>query len=139
MVIEHVDDEKFLAEISRIIKPGGVLFLTTVMKTNRAWYYLKNDKGERVLDLTHLREYHNVGEINIKLKRYGFDMLSCETPRIRFSLVDPVLMRLGALLKKRYFLEMASYDFVVKLRKAFRIPIPGYFAIELIATKAGRV
>lgn len=135
MVIEHVDDDKFLAEVSRITKPGGVLFLTTVMKTSWAWYYLKNGRGESVMDLTHLREYRNADEIALKLMKHGFNVIFLETPRIKFSLVDFLLIRLGTLLRIKYFLKIAAEDFVVKLRKILRIPIPGYYAIELIAIK----
>jgi 2-polyprenyl-3-methyl-5-hydroxy-6-metoxy-1,4-benzoquinol methylase len=136
MAIEHVDDEKLLAEISKIIKPGGALLLTTVMKTSRGWYYLKNDKGESVLDLTHLREYRDADEIVLKLGKFGFSVVSLETPMMKFSLLDFLLIRLGALLRRRYFLEVASKSLIVKLRKVLKIPIPGYFAIELIAIKS---
>ena len=135
MVIEHVDDDKFLAEISRIIKPGGVLFLTTVMKKDWAWYYLKNSKGESVLNLTHLREYRSADEIVSKVMKHGFHEVYLETPRLKFSLLDFLLIRLGTLLKIKYFLEIAAKDFIVTLRKILRIPIPGYYAIEVIAIK----
>jgi ubiquinone/menaquinone biosynthesis C-methylase UbiE len=138
MVIEHVDDDKFLAEISRITKPGGTIFLTTVLKTKWGWYYLKNSKGESVLNLTHLREYRNTDEIARKIMKYGFNIVTLETPRIRFSLFDFLLMRLAALLRMRYFLKVAADGFVVKLRKMFKVAIPGYYAIEIVAQKTGK-
>ena len=57
MVMEHVPDERaYLAEIHRILRPGGRAYVTTVFKKSWAWYFRKRD-GESVLDTSHLREY----------------------------------------------------------------------------------
>jgi len=135
MTIEHVDDEKFIEEVSRIIKPKGAFLLNTVMKTDRAWYYLKDKNGESVLELTHLREYTNTDELISKLEKYNFKPAFLETPRIKFSILDFILLRLARRFKNKYFLDVADKDIVVKIRKMLKIPIPGYFAIEVIATK----
>ncbi|MEI6631165.1 MAG: class I SAM-dependent methyltransferase [bacterium] len=135
MAIEHVDDEMFIKEIARIIKPNGILLLTTVMKKKWAWYYLKNKNGKRVLELTHLREYANPQELISKLRKYGFKTVFLETPAIKFSILDFVLIRLAKIFKKRLFLEIAAKDIIVKLRKIFKVTVPGYFAIEIIATR----
>ena len=41
MVIEHIDDQKFLHEIYRVLKPGGFLLVTSVIK-RFSWYFYKN-------------------------------------------------------------------------------------------------
>jgi 2-polyprenyl-3-methyl-5-hydroxy-6-metoxy-1,4-benzoquinol methylase len=57
MVMEHVPDEDaYLAEIRRLLRPSGRAYVTTVFKTTWAWYFRKRD-GESVLDTSHLREY----------------------------------------------------------------------------------
>ena len=40
MVMEHVPDERaYLAEIHRVLRPGGRAYVTTVFKRPRAWYF----------------------------------------------------------------------------------------------------
>jgi ubiquinone/menaquinone biosynthesis C-methylase UbiE len=45
MFIEHVDDVKFVTEIYRVLKPGGIALVTSVLKKKWAWYFYKNEKG----------------------------------------------------------------------------------------------
>ena len=55
MVMEHVPDEQaYLAEIHRVLRPGGRAYVTTVFKRPWAWYFRKRD-GMSVLDMSHLR------------------------------------------------------------------------------------
>jgi len=135
MTMEHVDDEQFLREIARIMKPDGTLLLTTVIKKKGAWYYLKNSEGESVLEKTHLREYAGSEEVLTKLLRHGFRPLIWEEPRIRFPLLDFFLIRLSRILRRESFTALLSRKGIVKLRKMTRIPVPGYYAMEVIATR----
>src|SRR5262245_55539923 len=49
MVMEHVPHEDgYLAEIHRVLRPGGRAYLTTVFKKPWAWYFRKRN-GESVL------------------------------------------------------------------------------------------
>ena len=56
-VIEHVDDDKkLLDEIYRVLKSGGYLYISSVVKRWYGWYFYRCN-GKWALDPTHLREY----------------------------------------------------------------------------------
>jgi ubiquinone/menaquinone biosynthesis C-methylase UbiE len=57
MVMEHVfDEEKYLTEIHRILKPSAKAYITTVYKKRWALFYRRRNE-EFVLDTSHVREY----------------------------------------------------------------------------------
>jgi len=61
-VIEHVDDVKMVHSIGRVVKRGGIIYISTVFKKCYGWYFYRNN-GRWVLDPTHLREYMSDGEL----------------------------------------------------------------------------
>ena len=135
MVIEHLDDRAFLKEAWRILKPGGCLVVTSVMKRPWAWYYLKNNSGERVLEATHLREYGSIEEFTALLGQSGFRVARCEASPIRFPVLDPVmraLFRRGGVSSLKGFTSSRAGNL---LRKAARVPVPGYYSIEALCVK----
>src|SRR3972149_1139892 len=75
MVIEHLDDEAFLKEAWRVLKPGGCLAITSVMR---------------------------------------------------------MLMRRGGISSLKGFTSSQTGNF---LRKAARVPVPGYYSIEALCIK----
>jgi len=61
-VIEHLkDDKKFINEIGRIMKKGGYVYISSVIKKPWAVYKYRN-KGKFVLDPTHEKEYKHEKE-----------------------------------------------------------------------------
>jgi len=73
-VIEHVeDDKKMIDEINRLLKSGGHLYVTSVIKKPWAVYKFRN-KGKFVLDPTHEREYRNKEEF-LNLFRNNFRLI----------------------------------------------------------------
>jgi 2-polyprenyl-3-methyl-5-hydroxy-6-metoxy-1,4-benzoquinol methylase len=61
-VIEHVpSDVAMVKEMSRLLKKGGILFCSSVIKKPWAIYQYRNN-GKFVLDPTHEREYRNQKE-----------------------------------------------------------------------------
>lgn len=135
MTIEHVDDNKFIQEVYRIMKPGGYFFVTTVLKKKWAYFFYKNKDGIMVLEPSHLREYGSLKEFVEKLTTYGFKVLKLDTPRIKFPLIDPLLKSIFKIIKSELLNSLFSTKPIEYLRKITRFPIPGYYAIEVIVQK----
>ena len=132
MAIEHVDDKKFSEEVFRALRPGGYFFVTSVIKSKNAWYFYKNTAGETVLEPSHLKEYKSVQEFENILKPLGFTIVKSSDPRIRFPLLDPLFKLVIKYAKIKNLIGWKSVEF---LRLLTKIPIPGYFAVEVLAIK----
>ena len=132
MVIEHVDDKNFAKEVYRTLKPGGYFFVTSVIKAKNAWYFYKNASGETVLEPSHLKEYKSIQEFESVLQPLGFTIVKSSAPRIRYPLLDPLFKLLVKCTGIKNLLEWKPIEF---LRLSTQIPIPGYFAAEILAKK----
>ena len=139
MVIEHVDDTRFLNEVYRILIPGGHFLVTTVLKTGNAWYFHKNIEGRSVLEHSHLREYTTLNSFLTLLQNAGFVVLKAKTPRIKFPLLDPLIKIIFRFTKNETWHNIPATKPIEFLRMVLRVPIPGYYAIEVIAQKQSKV
>ena len=127
MVMEHVPDEDaYLAEIRRILRTGGRAYVTTVFKKPWAWYFRRRD-GESVLDTSHLREYTDLPAFRALVEESGMRIVALERNRLWFPLLDPVLFRAGGQLRSRPRL--------LRVLRAVKVPIPGYFALEVVVER----
>jgi SAM-dependent methyltransferase len=127
MVMEHVPDERaYLAEILRQLRPGGRAYLTTVFKKRWAWYFRKRD-GESVLDTSHLREYMDLPAFRALVTGSGLRILALERRLLWFPLLDPLLFRIGGRLP-----GLAGRQALLRVLRAARVPIPGYYALEVV-------
>ena len=81
-VIEHVeDDKKMVDEMYRLLKDGGILYVSSVIKKPWAIYQYRN-KGKFVLDPTHEREYRNREEF-LDLFKTKFELIKCNIYPVR--------------------------------------------------------
>jgi SAM-dependent methyltransferase len=136
MVIEHVDDKKFSEEVFRTLRPGGYFFVTSVIKSKNAWYFYKNTVGETVLEPSHLKEYKSIQEFENILKPRGFTIIKSSAPRICYPLLDPLLKLVIKFTKIKNLIGWRSIEL---LRLLTKVPIPGYFAVEVLAKKKSKV
>ena len=127
MVMEHVPDEDaYLAEIRRLLRTDGRAYVTTVFKRSWAWYFRKRD-GESVLDVSHVREYTDLPAFRALVEKSGLRIVALERSRLWFPLLDPVLFRTGGRLRSRPTL--------LRVLRAIKVPIPGYFALEIVVER----
>lgn len=129
MVIEHVDDKKMLSSISKVLKTGGIVYLTTVFKKKYAWYYNRRD-GKWVMDKTHLREYMNDDELLNLIDHKKFKIIKSKKTPIWFPVADFIARRI--MTKNRSF--FVTNPLFNQLRK-IKIPVPGYYNWEIILHK----
>ncbi len=135
MVLEHVDDVRFISEIRRVLTYSGIALITTVIKRPWAWYYLKDTQGKSILELSHLREYSSLEEIEKLFKTQGFEILLSSSATIKFSLLTPVLRLLLKLFQNQWIFKFPATPLGIFLRLITRIPIPGYESAELVVLK----
>jgi SAM-dependent methyltransferase len=128
MVMEHVpDEESYLDEMRRVLKPGGRIYLTTVFKRSWAWYPRRRE-GRPVLDVSHRREYTDLDAFRELLIR-GCRFASLEALGIDslwFPLVDPILF-----LAARRGLTSASAR-AIHLARLVKVPVPGYYTLSAV-------
>jgi ubiquinone/menaquinone biosynthesis C-methylase UbiE len=131
-VIEHVDDDlKMLREMHRIMKPKGMLYLTTIFKKSYGWYFYRCN-GKWTIDPTHLREYSADGQLTDLITAAGFDVIVNKKSIESRSFVDAFMRRVGV----RFGVGRSVYNSAVLrgLRK-IKMPIPGYYHWELVCQK----
>jgi 2-polyprenyl-3-methyl-5-hydroxy-6-metoxy-1,4-benzoquinol methylase len=137
MVIEHIpDDAAHARELARITRPGGWLYLSTVIRKPGAWYFRKAPDGRRVLDPTHLREYATPAEVTRMVESAGFVIRETQLTRLVFPIAAPLVRWWHALWPirdvQRIFVRPAT-----SWLEAVGLPIPRYRAIEILAQRRG--
>ena len=137
MVIEHVpDDLGHVHELARITRPGGMLYLSTVIRKRGAWYFRKAPDGRRVLDPTHLREYPSAAEVTRLIEAGGFVIRQQRLSRLVFPLAHPLVRWLHAQRPIKDVQRLFLKRFTGWL-EILALPIPRYRAIEIVAQRMG--
>ena len=134
-VIEHIAEEQdLLAEIRRLLKPEGLLYMSSVIKRPRAlWIYCR--KGAVRLDPTHIREYRSEEEFLATVRKPGFKILNVIVKPVKYSILNVGLR----LLSKMKILRIDSefylrHESLQQMRKV-RIKPFGYFIVEILAMR----
>ena len=60
-VIEHVDQHRLLAEIKRLLRDDGTLYIASLVRKWYGWWYYRTADRKWAIDPTHLREYPVAG------------------------------------------------------------------------------
>ena len=136
-VIEHVDEQALLSEIARLLVPGGVAYIASVIKKKYGWWYYRTADGKWALDPTHLREYASVEQYESVIKSGGFTVIETVTTPLKLSVIEFVLRRLIVPVFKlkdihSLFIKYPAADWI---RRHFNIGPPGYHIVETIAKK----
>ena len=134
-LIEHVqNDFGLITEIKRLLKSGGVAFISSVIK-HRYGFYLYFVNGKFKLDPTHIKEYSSVDEFLSLIQKTDFEVIDVKTRGIVFPILD---LLLRSLIKFELIEPDAGFyrkhTSLHKLRK-FRVPIIGYNYVEVLVRK----
>ena len=138
-VIEHiVEENELIAEIVRVVKPGGYIIVGSVMRKRFVISIYKGRNGKFALSPDHVREYENKDEFIVWFKDH-FKIHDISLYPVRFSLIITVMRFLAmfGLVKdvpsiSRYL--VARHQFLASLV----IPRIGFNFIYLIGQKIDR-
>ena len=127
-VIEHVDDDESLVrEVYRLLKPGGIAYISTIFKKWYGWYFYRC-QGKWVIDPTHLREYMSDEQLLDVFTRAELELIVSSKSLEYRSIVDFVMRRIGG---NR---DVYSSGILKSLRN-IKLPILGYYCWELVVKK----
>lgn len=125
MLIEHVPDENALIyELKRIVKPHGIIRLTTIYKKWYGWYFYRNN-NKWVIDPTHLREYTTTEDLFEKIRHADLKIESSTMNLSWFPIVDFFLHRC----------YNGKTNIIIDILRLIKIPIPGYYSWILYIKK----
>ena len=136
-VIEHVsDDNKMLKEIWRLLKPGGIAYISSVVK-KRYGFYIYRVNGKIRLDPTHVREYSSKEEFSNLIKKNKFKILDIEIKPIRYPLIElltRLFIKIG-IVSETSIQKMYVDKKWMRITKKINVPIIGYRSIEVLCKK----
>ena len=135
-VIEHVqEDDLFIKNAYESLIPGGAFVVATVLKKKYARYFYRNEKGEAVLEPTHVREYKSIKELTDKIEKQGFTVEAVGLNIFRFPLIDPILKVLTRYFKNQFVFSLVNHPVTMVLRFLTGLPIPGYYNLQVFCRK----
>jgi ubiquinone/menaquinone biosynthesis C-methylase UbiE len=134
-LIEHVeDDDALVLEIRRLLKNGGIAYLSSVVKKRYGvYFYFKN--GSFRLDPTHVREYRSTDEFVGLIANKGFEVIRVKTRHFMFPLLDMIirlLVKFGLIKPNPNFFQ--RHKVLGKIRQ-LKVPIVGYKNVEILVRK----
>lgn len=132
-VIEHApDDRAYAAELYRMVRPDGFVYVETPVKLPGAWYFRRNPQAGWVLDPTHLREYRSAASVNEVLTSAGLEVVHEDLTPVRFPLAAAELLA-------RRVLRAPSPKPTRRLAglRRVQVPIPRYRQQAVLARRPG--
>jgi ubiquinone/menaquinone biosynthesis C-methylase UbiE len=127
MVMEHVfNEEKYLSEVRRILKPTAKAYITTVFKRKWALFYRRRD-GEFVLDKSHVREYTDLIAFKKLITDSGLKILDLNLVQLKIQILKPIFR-----IWKR---GKRSINPGLRLLLMPKLPIPGYYELEFVVKR----
>lgn len=137
-VIEHVvDDELMLKELCRVLKDGGQLYISSVIKKWYGVYFYRNN-GRFRLDPTHVREYGSIEELTGIIGSAGFIPQDLRVKIFKFPVLDlcfKVLVSLKLMSEQKAQQALLKNNYLRFLR-ALKLPVFGYHCVEVLAVKS---
>ena len=128
-VVEHVsNDELMIKEIERILKKGGIVYVSTVFKKWYGWYFYRGNNNW-VIDPTHVREYTKDSQLIDKFQKFNLEILVNQKSLQMFPVTDFILKRIGF---KNNVYERSS---ILKFIRKVKLPILGYYNWEIVCKK----
>ncbi len=130
------DDFDFLLEHNRVLKKGGLLLLSALIRTKWGIYCYRSSAGF-VLDPMQTTIYSHAQELYGLLHETGFEIVEEKKRRVTYALLDMVF-RFLHMMGIKYFNDPLMYQrhpFLERLRRLIVIPIPGFWDIEILAKK----
>jgi 2-polyprenyl-3-methyl-5-hydroxy-6-metoxy-1,4-benzoquinol methylase len=134
-LIEHVeDDDALVLEIKRLLKNGGIAYLSSVAKKRYGVYFYFKD-GSFKLDPTHVREYRSTDEFAGLVASKGFEVIRVKTRQVMFPLLDLIIRLLVKFGLIKPDLKLFQRHKVLGKVRQLKVPIIGYKTIEVLARK----
>lgn len=136
-LIEHVPDErKLVDEAARLLRPGGWLYASSVIRGRRAWWIYRA-QGRWQVDPTHVREYPSEDAFAAALEHPDLVREELRSEPLRFPALD-LAARAAALVRLTRFERLPTlYRDHPRLTAArrVRVPVPGYRWVEAVSVK----
>ena len=137
-VIEHIHDrEEFMSCLYALLKPGGLLLVSSVRRARYRLYYLRDASGKIVLESSHVHEFDSLDEFNQVVSNRESRIMHTVQYQVRFSILDFILRRAHRFIRKSFTRNIATNRIMLRVRKATKIPIPDYYYIETVLAKNG--
>ena len=123
--------------IYALLKPGGLLLVSSVRRTRHRLYYLRDASGKIVLESSYVHEFDSLDEFNQVVSNRESRIMHTVQYQVRFSILDFILRRAHRFIRKSFTRTIATNRIMLRVRKATKIPIPGYYYIETVLAKNG--
>jgi hypothetical protein len=121
------------------LNKGGILYISACMRHKGfAWYIYKNKNGY-VLDPAFSTVYRSVSDFIHDVEVNGFSISTVRVSPYGFSIIDIIIrvfLKVGFLINNKKIQEIyENHRILAYLRKKIKIPIFGFYSIDIIAIK----